>query len=149
MKKVSIFTDGACSGNPGIGGWGAILDFRGVRKEISGYSLDTTNNQMELTAVIEALSLLKESCEVLICTDSKYVLDGWTKWLPDWQKNNWKTSAKKDVKNQELWQKLIQIAQRHKLSWQWVKGHNEHPENERCDEMARNAILRAQSEEFS
>lgn len=139
MPEVEIFTDGACLGNPGAGGWGAILRCKGVEKEISGAADDTTNNRMELTAVIEALKALKTSCNVAICTDSRYVMDGVTKWLPNWQQNGWRTANKKTpVKNIDLWQELESLLDKHKIKWIWVKGHNGHPENERVDELARN-----------
>lgn len=139
MPEVEVFTDGACLGNPGVGGWGAILRCKGVEKELSGAAADTTNNRMELTAVIEALKALKTSCNVAICTDSRYVMDGVTKWLPNWQKNGWHTANKKTpVKNVDLWQELESLLDKHKIKWIWVKGHNGHPENERVDELARN-----------
>ena len=144
MKKVDIFTDGACSGNPGKGGWGAILRYGKHEKEISGYREDTTNNQMELRAVIEALKLLKEPCSVTIHTDSKYVMDGMTKWLDAWQKKGWKTASKKPVKNKELWQELAEEISKHKVKWQWVKGHSGHAENERADKLATSAIKQIQ-----
>ncbi len=136
-KSVQIYSDGACSGNPGPGGWGAILRYKGHEKEISGGEKETTNNRMELLAVINALECLKEPCTVEICTDSQYISNAFEKgWLESWQKNGWKTSAKKPVKNQELWQRLLVQANKHQLSWKWVKGHCGHPENERCDELA-------------
>ncbi len=144
-KLVEIFTDGACSGNPGPGGWGAILRYNGKEKEISGFALETTNNRMELIATIEALKLLKEPVIAKLYTDSIYVKDGITKWIKSWQKNNWKNSQKKDVKNQELWKELLQLCQIHDVEFIWVKGHNNHPENERADELARNAILEQKS----
>ncbi len=137
MKKIEIFTDGACSGNPGPGGWGAILRYGGHEKEIHGGHRDTTNNKMELQAVIEALNLLKEPCDVTIYTDSKYVMDGALQWMDNWKKRGWKTSNKKDVKNSGLWQALDEALARHTVSWQWVKGHSGHPENERADALAR------------
>lgn len=140
MKKIEIFTDGACSGNPGNGGWGVVLRFNGIEKELSGYEVNTTNNKMELTAVIEALKALKEPCEVVLTTDSQYVMKGFTEWLPNWLVNNWKNASKKPVANQELWQELKKQSERHKINWIWVKGHNGHPENEKCDELARKAI---------
>lgn len=137
IKKVEIFTDGACSGNPGAGGYGAVLRYMGVEKELSGGAADTTNNRMELTAVIEALSALKEPCEVVITTDSKYVADSVGKgWLFNWQKKNWIKSDKKPVPNTDLWQKLLPLLTKHKVSFVWVKGHAGHPENERCDRLA-------------
>lgn len=136
-KPVLIFSDGACSGNPGPGGWGAILRYKGHEKEISGGEKDTTNNRMELLAVISALECLKEPCSVEVCTDSQYIANAFAKgWLETWQKNGWKTSAKKPVKNRELWERLLVQAGRHDISWKWVKGHSGHPENERCDELA-------------
>ena len=141
MIRVEIFTDGACSGNPGPGGWGALLRCRGVEKELSGGEKETTNNRMELTAVISALAPLKTSCDISLYTDSKYVMDGITRWLPNWKKNGWKTSNKKSpVKNVDLWQRLDELAGGHEIRWIWVKGHAGHAENERVDELARNAI---------
>lgn len=141
MIRVEIFTDGACSGNPGPGGWGALLRCRGVEKELSGGEKETTNNRMELTAVISALAALKTSCDISLYTDSKYVMDGITRWLPNWKKNGWKTSNKKSpVKNVDLWQRLDELAGGHEIRWIWVKGHAGHAENERVDELARNAI---------
>ncbi len=141
MIRVEIFTDGACSGNPGPGGWGALLRCRGVEKELSGGEKETTNNRMELTAVINALSALKTVCNISLYTDSKYVMDGITSWLPNWKRNGWKTSNKKTpVKNMDLWQRLDELTCRHEIRWIWVKGHAGHPENERVDELARTAI---------
>src|SRR5690606_6062289 len=137
MKTVEIFTDGACSGNPGPGGWGAILRFNGKTKELSGGEADTTNNRMELLAAISSLNALKEPCELLLHTDSKYVMDGISKWIHGWKRNGWKTADKKPVKNGELWQALDQANGRHKVKWHWVKGHDGHAENERADELAR------------
>ncbi|GHU00874.1 ribonuclease H [Alphaproteobacteria bacterium] len=137
MKEVLIFTDGACSGNPGPGGWAAILETKGgARRELSGGSPATTNNRMELTAVIEALSALKEPCAATITTDSQYVKNGATAWIFAWRKNGFRTSAKKPVKNQDLWQALDKLLSPHSISWQWVKGHAGHPQNERADELA-------------
>ena len=139
--QVDIFTDGACSGNPGPGGWGAILRFKTIEKELSGYNEDTTNNRMELTAVIEALKAIKKDCAITIHTDSKYVMDGVKEWMPNWKKNNWRTTNKKSpVKNIELWQELDVLLQKYKIKWVWVKGHNGHAENERADQLARGAI---------
>ena len=136
--RVEIFTDGACSGNPGIGGWGAILRYKTQEKELSGSELETTNNRMELTAVIMALSALKTSCNISLYTDSQYVMKGITEWLDNWKKNGWKTSNKKQaVKNVDLWQQLDELVQKHEIRWIWVKGHNGHAENERCDALAR------------
>ena len=141
MYRVEIFTDGACSGNPGPGGWGAILRHKDTEKELSGGERETTNNRMELTAVIEALKALKKKCDITLYTDSRYVMDGVTKWLPNWKKNNWRTSNKKsEVKNIDLWQTLDSLLGRHQIQWIWVKGHAGHPENERCDALATSAI---------
>ena len=139
-NKVQIFTDGACKGNPGPGGWGAILIYGEHTKELKGYSPKSTNNIMELTAVIEALKDLSRPCSIILTTDSNYVKDGITKWIHNWKKNGWKTSNKKDVKNKELWQKLDHESSRHKIIWEWVKGHSGHIENERADTLANQAI---------
>ncbi len=137
MKKIEIYTDGACSGNPGKGGWGAVLVYNGIEKELSGGELETTNNRMELTAVIEALSKLKEPCEVTLTTDSKYVCDAINKgWLNSWKNNNWKKADKKPALNVDLWQKLLPLLETHRVEFCWVKGHNGHPYNERCDSLA-------------
>ncbi len=137
MKKVEIYTDGACSGNPGKGGWGAVLVYKNNEKEISGYDESTTNNRMELTAVIEALSSLKEPCEVLLTTDSKYVCDAVTKgWVYSWKKNGWRKADKKPALNVDLWEKLLPLLEKHSVEWNWVKGHAGHPYNERCDALA-------------
>jgi len=140
MKRVEIFTDGACSGNPGPGGWGAILRYGDRTKEMSGGEADTTNNRMELTAAIQALDALKEPCVVDLYTDSVYVKDGIGGWIEGWKRNGWKTAAKKPVKNVELWQELERARDRHDVTWHWVKGHAGHPENERADELARLAM---------
>lgn len=140
MKKIDIFTDGACSGNPGIGGWGSILRFNGFEKELSGAENPTTNNRMELMAAIEALQALKETCEVNITTDSQYVKNGITQWIFGWKAKNWKKSDNKPVLNEDLWRRLDDLVSRHKVHWHWVKGHAGHVENERCDELARSAI---------
>ncbi|MEM7633508.1 MAG: ribonuclease HI [Pseudomonadota bacterium] len=137
MTDVTIYTDGACSGNPGPGGWGAILMHGETRKELSGGESETTNNRMELQAAIEALNALKRPCKVALYTDSVYVRDGITKWIQGWQRNGWRTAAKKPVKNAELWQALQAALQPHDIDWHWVKGHAGHPENERADELAR------------
>ncbi|MEM9473077.1 MAG: ribonuclease HI [Pseudomonadota bacterium] len=137
MTDVTIYTDGACSGNPGPGGWGAILVHGETRKELSGGESETTNNRMELQAAIEALNALKRPCKVALYTDSVYVRDGITKWIKGWQRNGWRTAAKKPVKNAELWQELQAALQPHDIDWHWVKGHAGHPENERADELAR------------
>jgi ribonuclease HI len=138
--KVIIHTDGACSGNPGPGGWGAILDYNGTRKEIYGGEPQSTNNRMELKAAIEALNVLKRECDVEMHVDSQYVKDGITKWIHGWKRNGWKTADKKPVKNVELWQALDEAIKRHEITWHWVKGHAGHPENERADELARQGI---------
>ena len=142
MAKVEIFTDGACSGNPGPGGWGAILRYGGHEKEMNGGEKETTNNRMEMTAVIESLAALKKPCHVDLYTDSVYVKDGVTKWLQGWKDNNWRTAAKKTVKNQDLWERIDSEIQRHTITWHWIKGHAGHPENERADVLARNGIPR-------
>ncbi len=139
-NKVQIFTDGACKGNPGPGGWGAILIYGEHTKELKGYSPKSTNNIMELTAVIEALKDLSRPCSIILTTDSNYVKDGITKWIHNWKKKGWKTSNKKDVKNKELWQKLDHESSRHQITWEWVKGHSGHIENERADTLANQAI---------
>ena len=137
MKHIDIFTDGACSGNPGPGGWGAVLRYNGVEKELSGGEKQTTNNRMELTAVIKALEALKEPCEVTLTTDSKYVADGIGKgWAKSWQKNNWRKADKKPALNADLWENLLNLLHIHKVEIKWVKGHAGHPENERCDRLA-------------
>ena len=135
-KKVTIYTDGACSGNPGPGGWGALLMFGEAKREISGGEAQTTNNRMELRATIEALKLLKSPCEVTLFTDSKYVLQGFTEWLPGWIKKDWKTADKKPVKNVELWQELVAAAKPHRISWRWLKGHSGDTHNDRVDALA-------------
>lgn len=140
QTEVEIYTDGACSGNPGPGGWGAILRYGDVEKEMRGGASDTTNNRMELTAAIEALEALKRPCKVTLYTDSAYLKDGITKWISRWKINGWKTSAKKPVKNAELWQRLEAALGDHEISWNWVKGHAGHPENERADELAREGM---------
>jgi len=140
LKPVEVFTDGACKGNPGPGGWGALLRFEGHQREIFGGEPDTTNNRMELTAAIEALKALKEPCNVSLTTDSVYVRDGVTKWINQWRRNGWRTAAKKPVKNQDLWQALDVEVARHEVVWHWVKGHSGHPENEKADELANRGI---------
>lgn len=138
MPAIEVFTDGACSGNPGAGGWGVILRYGEIEKELSGGEENTTNNRMELTAVIEALKALKKECDITIYTDSRYVMDGVQEWMPNWKLNGWKTTNKKSpVKNVELWQILVSLLSKHKIKWVWVKGHNGHPENERVDKLAR------------
>jgi len=140
IRIVEIFTDGACKGNPGIGGWGAILRYGNITKELNGCSNNTTNNIMELTAVIEALKSLTRQCKVSITTDSNYVKNGITKWIENWKTNGWKTANKKPVKNKELWGRLLTESEKHEIKWHWVKGHSGHPENERADELANIAI---------
>jgi ribonuclease HI len=139
MKKVEIFTDGACKGNPGPGGWGVLLRMGKHEKEMAGSELDTTNNRMEMTAVIKALDALIEPCEVVIHTDSRYVIDGMTKWIGGWKRNGWINSSKKPVRNADLWHDLLDATKRHKVEWQWVRGHNGHTENERVDRLASDA----------
>ena len=137
LPAVEIFTDGACKGNPGPGGWGAVLRAAdGRERELSGGEKPSTNNRMELMAAIEALNALKRPCRVTLSTDSRYVMDGLTKWLKGWQRNGWKTADKKPVKNADLWQALIDAAARHRIDWIWVKGHAGHPDNERADKLA-------------
>ena len=140
MEKVKIFTDGACKGNPGMGGWGALLKFGKKEKEINGYKSFTTNNIMELMAVIEALKTVRNPSEIEITTDSKYVKNGITNWISNWKKNGWKTASKKTVKNKELWVELDNLTQKHSIIWKWVKGHSGHEENERADRLANMAI---------
>jgi ribonuclease HI len=139
MKKVQIFTDGSCLGNPGPGGWAAILRFNELQKEIWSSEAQTTNNRMELTAAIEGLKQLKEGCEVEITTDSQYVKNGITSWIQAWKQKGWMTSQKKPVLNQDLWQELDQQVNRHKVVWKWTKGHASHADNNRCDELATRA----------
>ncbi len=143
MKQVEVFTDGACKGNPGPGGWGVVLRMGQHEKELAGSEPATTNNRMELTAAIKALESLKEPCDVHLHTDSRYVIDGITSWIFGWQRNGWKTAAKKPVLNADLWQELQAAARRHKVEWIWVKGHDGHPENERADKLASDAALAA------
>ena len=140
MKTVEVFTDGGCRGNPGPGGWGAVLRFGGHEREIRGSEDNTTNNRMELLAAISALEALTESCLVVLTTDSTYVKDGITRWIRNWKANGWKTAAKKPVKNKDLWQKLDAECLRHQVEWRWVKGHAGHPENERADGLANLAM---------
>ena len=141
-NTVVIYTDGACSGNPGPGGWGSVLLYNGHRREMSGGDAETTNNRMEMMAVIQALESLKRPCSVMIYTDSVYVMKGITEWIEQWKKRGWKTAAKKPVKNVELWQRLEQAIHSHEVKWTWVKGHSGVPENERADELATTAIPR-------
>lgn len=139
--KVEIFSDGACSGNPGPGGYGCILRCGGREKELSGAEPETTNNRMEMTAAIVGLESLKRPCDVLITTDSQYLVKGMTEWIHGWVKRGWKNSRKEEVLNRDLWERLLALSGIHRIQWGWIRGHNGHPENERCDEMARKAIL--------
>lgn len=136
MEKVIIYTDGACRGNPGPGGWGAILNYKGVVKELYGGEMETTNNRMELTAAIQGLEALQKQCNVVLNTDSKYVLQGITEWLPNWKKRGWKTAGNKPVKNEDLWRRLDAARSPHAIEWKWVKGHSGHKDNDRADELA-------------
>ncbi|GAB7028375.1 ribonuclease HI [Geotalea toluenoxydans] len=138
--KVEIFCDGACSGNPGVGGWGCILRYGDNVKELSGADGNTTNNRMEMTAAIEALSSLKRPCEVYLTTDSQYLVKGMTEWIGGWVRKGWVNSKKEPVLNRELWERLMELSRIHTIHWIWMRGHNGHPENERCDELARAAI---------
>ena len=138
---IYIYTDGACKGNPGPGGWGALLQYNQHKKEINGFSLETTNNIMELTAVIEALSIIKKTSDITIITDSNYVKDGITKWVDNWKNKGWKTANKKPVKNKELWEKLDSLRNNHNITWEWVRGHTGNPGNEKADELANQAII--------
>ncbi len=137
---VEIFCDGACSGNPGPGGWGSILRFRGSEKELSGFEAQTTNNRMELTAAITALASLTRPCHVVLTTDSQYLVKGMTEWLAGWIRKGWVNSKKEPVLNRDLWEQLAELAKVHRIDWRWVRGHAGHVENERCDELARQAI---------
>jgi ribonuclease HI len=141
MKRVRLITDGSCLGNPGKGGWAAILRYGDQKKELWGADPETTNNRMEMTAVLRGLQALREPCEVEIEIDSEYVKNGITKWLPGWKRNGWRTATKTAVKNQDLWEQLDEELQKHKVRWSWVKGHAEHADNNRCDELAREAAL--------
>jgi len=141
MKEVTIYTDGACSGNPGIGGWGAILMYKDKKREISGAEADTTNNKMEMLAVIKALELMKEPCKITIYSDSAYVVNAFlNNWITAWQMNSWRNSSKDEVKNKELWQKLIDLLSQHQVAWVKVKGHADNEYNNRCDKLATTAI---------
>jgi ribonuclease HI len=146
LKQVTVFTDGACRGNPGPGGWGAVLEFRGNERELCGGELDTTNNRMEMTAAIRALEALKEPCRVDLHTDSVYLKSGITEWLPGWRARGWRTAARKPVKNQDLWQRLDELTQRHDVAWHWVKGHAGHDGNERADQLANAGLDRMLSQ---
>ena len=140
MKQVMIFTDGACRGNPGPGGWGAVLRYGSTEKTLSGGEPDTTNNRMELMAAIMALEALTQPCQVVLTTDSRYVMDGITQWMANWKKRGWKTASKQPVKNADLWRRLDAACSKHTIEWQWVKGHSGHPENEKADQLANMAI---------
>lgn len=140
IKKIEIYTDGACRGNPGPGGWGAVLRYQAHEKQLKGAELLTTNNRMELTAAIQSLSVLKTTCHIDLTTDSQYLKNGVLEWLPVWKKNNWKNANKKPVKNQDLWQQLDALLTLHEIKWHWVKGHSGHPENELADKLANEAI---------
>ncbi len=146
MQKIVIYTDGGCRGNPGPGGWGAVLEYGEHRKEIKGHANETTNNRMELTAAIEALSGIKRSCAIDLFTDSVYVRDGISKWLVNWKNNNWRTANRKAVKNKDLWQTLDELNETHTVAWHWVKGHSGHPGNDRADELANEAMDEAMDE---
>ncbi|MEO0062383.1 MAG: hypothetical protein RLZZ08_943 [Pseudomonadota bacterium] len=143
MKKVEIFTDGACKGNPGPGGWGVLLRMGPHEKEMSGGEADTTNNRMEMTAVLRGLTALIEPCDVSLFTDSRYVIDGMTKWIHGWKRNGWISASKKPVRNADIWHDLIEAAAPHRIDWQWVKGHDGHVENERVDQLASDAAVAA------
>jgi ribonuclease HI len=138
--KVEIFCDGACSGNPGPGGFGCVLRSSGKEKELSGSDPHTTNNRMEMMAAITALATLKRPCDVVLTTDSQYLVKGMTEWIDGWQKRGWKNSKKEDVLNRDLWERLLELTRVHRVQWVWIRGHNGHAENERCDELARQAI---------
>ena len=139
-KMVEVYTDGACRGNPGAGGWGVLLRYGDKEKELYGYEENSTNNKMELMAAIQGLEALKRPCNVILTTDSQYVRQGITQWIHNWKKKNWQTAQKKPVKNKELWQRLDAAAKKHEVQWKWVKGHSGHEENERVDELANRAI---------
>ncbi|HUG80537.1 MAG TPA: ribonuclease HI [Bryobacterales bacterium] len=143
MKSVTLITDGSCLGNPGPGGWAAILRHGQNKRELSGSDPETTNNRMEMTAVLEGLSALQEPCRITIEIDSEYVKKGITEWMAAWKRRGWKTAAKQPVKNQDLWRKLDEAVAGHNIEWRWVKGHADHADNNRCDELARDAALRA------
>ena len=143
LPQVIIATDGACKGNPGPGGWGAIIRMGARERELSGGEVETTNNRMELTAAIRALEALKRPCHVILSTDSRYVMDGLTKWIHGWKRNGWRTADRKPVKNADLWRQLVEAADRHRVEWRWVRGHNGHPDNERADRLACDAVPQA------
>ncbi|MEC9292412.1 MAG: ribonuclease HI [Pseudomonadota bacterium] len=146
-KTIHIYTDGACSGNPGPGGWGVYMQYNGHEKEMSGHEEHTTNNRMELTAVIEALNTLKKPCDILLHTDSTYVMKGATEWMEGWKKREWKNAAKKPVENRDLWELLDEAMQRHTITWKWVKGHAGNVGNEKADTLATDAIKKSKEEE--
>lgn len=146
---VEIFADGACSGNPGVGGYGAILKYGRKKKEISGCERLTTNNRMELTAVIKALESLKKPCRIRVVTDSNYVVQGMNSWISKWVRSGWKNSQKQEVANKDLWEKLLKLSSQHEITWEWIKGHNSNIENERCDKLARLAIKRCKKDTFN
>lgn len=147
MTPVSLYTDGACKGNPGIGGWGAILRSGSHEKELFGGEAHTTNNRMELTAIIQGLAALKRPCQVQIHTDSQYVKNGMETWIHNWKKNGWKTANKQNVKNDDLWKQLDEYVQLHRVSWTWIKGHSGHPDNERADALANLGVASVQNEQ--
>jgi ribonuclease HI len=149
VKKVTIYTDGACKGNPGPGGWGALLEHNGRKKSLMGGEAQTTNNRMEMMAAISALESLREACAVTLYTDSKYVMQGLTEWLPGWKKRGWRTADKKPVKNQDLWERLDAAVQRHQIAWNWVKGHAGDPGNEMADQLANQGLYAALGEHAS
>lgn len=145
MKKITVYTDGACKGNPGPGGWGVLLEYNGRQKTMHGGEPLTTNNRMEMMAAICALETLREACEITLFTDSKYVMQGLTEWLPGWKARGWKTASKQPVKNQDLWERLDSAVQRHKIEWRWVKGHAGDPGNEMADQLANRGIEQMQA----
>lgn len=145
MKKIEIFTDGACKGNPGAGGWGVLLRYGDTEKELYGGEAHTTNNRMELLAAISGLEALKEPCDITLTTDSQYVRQGITNWLKSWKRNNWRTSNRKPVKNQDLWQRLDELVGKHQVEWKWVKGHSGHRENEIADRLANMGVDKVKS----
>ena len=145
-KPVMIFTDGACKGNPGPGGWAALLRYQSSEKQLQGAEATTTNNRMEMLAAIKALEELKQPCTVILCTDSQYLKRGITEWIYSWKKNNWQAAAKKQIKNLDLWQRLDHLVQIHQVEWQWVKGHSGHPENTLVDQLANEAVKAHQAE---
>lgn len=147
LPEVTIYTDGACFGNPGPGGYAAIIIHSKGEKEVSGCEPQTTNNRMEMRAILEALSVLKKRCKVTVYTDSQYLKKGFTEWLPRWQKNNWVTSGNKPVKNKDLWEKLVLLCEKHEVNWKWIRGHKGDKYNQRCDILAKNAISRCLKEE--